>query len=55
MSRDARGRAIFTKNDNGLDLVFVIDASTSVKKENFQLGLAFVKKLVNFIGKNSTR
>ena len=54
-SNDTRGRAIFTQHNNVLDLVFVLDASTSVRKEHFQLGLAFVKKLVKFIGKNSAK
>lgn len=47
---DARGRAIFTNDESGLDLVFVLDASSSVKRANFKLGLDFVKKLVRFIG-----
>ena len=52
---DTRGRAIFTDSQYGLDLVFVLDASSSVKRENFDLGLAFVKKLVTFISRNGTR
>lgn len=55
VSVDTRGRAIFTQSQHGLDLVFVLDASSSVKKENFELGLAFVKKLVRFISRNGTR
>lgn len=55
VSVDTRGRAIFTQSQQGLDLVFVLDASSSVKKENFELGLAFVKELVRFISRNGTR
>ena len=55
VSMDSRGRAIFTHSENSLDLVFVLDASSSVKRENFKLGLAFVKKLVRFIGRKSIR
>ena len=54
-SMDTRGRAIFTQSQDGLDLVFVLDASSSVKRENFELALAFVKKLVTFITLNGTR
>ena len=54
-SGNTRGRAIFNQYDNMLDLVFVLDASTSVTREKFQLGLRFVKKLVKFLGTNSTR
>lgn len=54
-SMDTRGRAIFTQSQDGLDLVFVLDASSSVKRENFELALAFVKKLVTFISRNGTR
>ena len=54
-SMDTRGRAIFTQSEDGLDLVFVLDASSSVKRENFELALAFVKKLVTFITLNGTR
>ena len=55
VSVDTRGRAIFTQTEHGLDLVFVLDASSSVTKENFKLGLAFIKKLVTFISRNGTR
>lgn len=54
-SMDTRGRAIFTQSEDGLDLVFVLDASSSIKRENFELALAFVKKLVTFISSNGTR
>lgn len=54
-SMDTRGRAIFTQSEDGLDLVFVLDSSSSVKRENFKLALAFVKKLVTFISRNGTR
>ena len=54
-TRRARGRAIFTQSEDELDLVFVLDASSSVKRENFELALAFVKKLVTFITLNGTR
>ena len=40
-TRRARGRAIFTQSEDELDLVFVLDASSSVKRENFELALAF--------------
>ena len=52
---DIRGRAIFTHDESGLDLVFVLDASSSVKREDFKLGLDFIEKLVRFIGRNGTR
>lgn len=55
ISVDTRGRAIFTQSEDGLDLVFVLDSSSSVKRENFKLGLAFVKRLFTFISRNNTR
>ena len=47
---DTRGRAIDLGSDGGLDLVFVIDGSSSVKEERFNLGLEFAKMLVLKIG-----
>ena len=47
---DSRGRSINLNSDGGLDLVFVIDASSSVKKDGFQKGLKFAKELVRRIG-----
>ena len=54
-SMDTRGRAIFTQSEDGLDLVFVLDASSSVKRENFELALAFVKKLFTLVSRHGTR
>ena len=51
---DTRGRAINLNEKGGLDLVFVIDASSSVKKDGFKKGLEFAKELVRTIG-GSTR
>lgn len=46
-----RGRAINLNGNGGLDLVFVIDASSSVKKDtDFKSGLEFAKELVRTIG-----
>ena len=47
---DTRGRAIRLHDQGGLDPVFVMDASSSVKRENFQRGLDFAKGLVKLIG-----
>ena len=47
---DARGRAIILNEEGGLDLVFVLDASGSVKREGFQLGLNFTKEFIKVIG-----
>ena len=47
---DTRGRAINLQDSGGLDLVFVLDASSSVKESGFKLGMAFVKQLVKTIG-----
>ena len=48
---DFRGRAINLNENGGLDLVFVIDASSSVKKDtDFKSGLEFAKELVRTIG-----
>lgn len=48
---DFRGRAINLNADEGLDLVFVIDTSSSVKKDtDFKSGLEFAKELVRTIG-----
>lgn len=48
---DFRGRAINLNAEGGLDLVFVIDASSSVKKDtDFKSGLEFAKELVRTIG-----
>jgi len=55
VSLDPRGRAIFIQSKYRLDLVFVLDSSSSVKRENFKLGLAFVKRLFTFISRESTR
>ena len=55
--KDTRGSSgtILTHSENGLDLVFVLDSSSSVKLNNFKLGLYFAKELVRFIGRNGTR
>lgn len=48
---DFRGRAINLNSRGGLDLVFVIDASSSVRKlTDFKNGLEFAKELVKTIG-----
>lgn len=48
---EIRGRAINLNANGGLDLVFVIDASSSVKKgTDFKSGLEFAKELVRTIG-----
>ena len=48
---DFRGRAINLNSRGGLDLVFVIDASSSVRKlTDFKNGLEFAKELVRTIG-----
>lgn len=48
---DFRGRAINLNSRGGLDLVFVIDASSSVRKlTDFKFGLEFAKELVRTIG-----
>lgn len=49
---DFRGRAINLNSEGGLDLVFVIDASSSVRKlTDFKNGLDFAKELVKIIWK----
>ena len=51
---DFRGRAINLNSRGGLDLVFVIDASSSVRKlTDFKNGLEFAKELVRTIGSNN--
>lgn len=48
---EIRGRAINLNADGGLDLVFVIDASSSVKIDtDFKSGLDFAKEFVRTIG-----
>jgi len=47
---DTRGRAINLNSDGGLDLVFILDASSSVKREGFTKGLGFAKELIKTIG-----
>ena len=46
---DIRGRMINLNDNSGLNLVFVIDASSSVSREGFQRGLNFSKELVRTI------
>lgn len=43
-------RGINLNEVGGLDLVFVLDASSSVKRDGFQRGLEFAKELVRTIG-----
>lgn len=51
LGMEIRGRAINLNVNGGLDLVFVIDASSSVKKgTDFKSGLEFAKELVRTIG-----
>ena len=47
---DARARAININEKSGMDLVFVLDGSSSIKKDDFELGLKFVTRLVKMIG-----
>ena len=47
---DARGRTIDLDDSGGLDLVFVLDTSSSLKEKGFNLSMAFVKKLMKTIG-----
>ena len=47
---DTRGRAIILNEEGGLDLVFVLDASSSVKREGFQKGLNFTKEFIKTVG-----
>ena len=47
---DMRARAINPNHAGGLDLIFVFDASSSIKKTDFQLGLRFAQKLVKLLG-----
>ena len=45
-----RGRAINLDTASGLDLVFVIDASSSVTRDGFNLSLNFAQEFVKIIG-----
>lgn len=47
---DLRARAINPKHAGGLDIVFVFDASSSINKEDFKLGIRFAQELVNQLG-----
>lgn len=47
---DTRGRFINLNDKGGLELVFVLDASSSVKMAGFHLGKNFTKELVKTIG-----
>lgn len=49
-SMDTRGRAILLDTDSGLDLVFVIDASSSVTRDGFNLSLSFAQEFIKTIG-----
>ncbi|XP_031574706.1 complement C2-like [Actinia tenebrosa] len=47
---DMRARAINPNHAGGLDLIFVFDASSSIRKPDFQLGLRFAQELVKLLG-----
>jgi hypothetical protein len=47
---DMRARAINPNHAGGLDIVFVFDASSSIKKTDFQLALRFAQELVKLLG-----
>jgi len=47
---DMRARAINPRHAGGLDIVFVFDASSSIKKGDFKLSIGFAQKLVRVLG-----
>ncbi|KXJ16643.1 Complement C2 [Exaiptasia diaphana] len=47
---DLRARAINPKHAGGLDIVFVFDASSSINKLDFKLGIRFAQELVKQLG-----
>ncbi|XP_028411074.1 complement factor B-like isoform X2 [Dendronephthya gigantea] len=47
---DTRARALNLKYKNGLDLIFVLDTSSSIKEKNFEIARGFVETLVNIFG-----
>ena len=47
---DTSGGAIILNEECELDLVFVLDASSSVRRHGFQIGLNFMKELIRTIG-----
>ena len=47
---DARARALNLKYKEGLDLIFVLDASSSIKTENFNTAKGFLKEIVEIFG-----
>ena len=47
---DARARALNQKYKGGLDLIFVLDTSSSITEDNFEIAREFVKKIVEIFG-----
>ena len=47
---DARARALNQKYKGGLDLIFVLDTSSSITEVNFEIAREFVKKIVEIFG-----
>jgi hypothetical protein len=44
-----RRRALDVEHAGGLDLVFMFDGSSSIKKEEFKMGLRFAQELVRIL------
>lgn len=47
---DARARAIDLADEGGLDVLFVFDGSSSIKKSEFRLAIEFAKTVVEELG-----
>ena len=47
---DTRARSIDLTQDRGLDVLFVFDASSSIKKKEFRLAKDFAIAIVNQLG-----
>lgn len=47
---DTRARALNLKHKDGLDLIFVLDTSSSITKKNFEIAKKFVKAIVDIFG-----
>ena len=50
IKKQRKGRAINLNDIGGLDIVFVIDGSDSVRKDGFQKSLKFATEVVKAIG-----
>lgn len=50
---DARARSLKLKYKDGLDLIFVLDTSSSIKKDSFEIAKDFIKKIVEIFGVSS--